>query len=75
MAREGRSRSHESLSYKVHDHPHTRRHTHTYIHHAQCYHTERGSKTDIANVPRVWPSKVQILPYPGNVAQLKSKKR
>ena len=36
MAREGCSRSHESPTYKVHDHPHTCRHTHT-----QCYHTEQ----------------------------------
>lgn len=31
MAREGRSHIHESLSYKVHNHPHTRRHIYIYI--------------------------------------------
>ena len=33
----------------------------TYIYHAQCYHTESKSKTDIANIPRVWPNKVQEM--------------
>ena len=31
------------------------------MHHAQCYHTERESKLDIANIPRVWPNKVQKI--------------
>ena len=30
-----------------------------YIHHAQCYHIVRESKTDIANVLKVWPSKAK----------------
>ena len=34
---------------------------HTYIHHAQCIHTEQESKSDIANVLRVWPHKVQEI--------------
>jgi len=34
---------------------------HTYIYHAQCYHTEQESKPDITNVPRVWPNKVQEM--------------
>ena len=60
ITRKGHSCSHESTSYKVHNHPHTHKHIYiyTYIHHAQCYHTEQESKPNIANVPRVWPSKV-----------------
>ena len=37
------------------------KHIQIYIHHAQSYHTEEESKTDIANVPRVQPSKVQEM--------------
>ena len=44
---------------------HTCRHIYiyidTYIYLAQCYHIEQESKADIANVPRVWPSKVQEI--------------
>ena len=60
---EGHSHNHESPSYKVHNHPHMDRHIYIYIHihHAQCYHIEQKSKIDIANVPRVWPSKVQEM--------------
>ena len=39
MAREGRSHIHKSLSYKVHDHPYTRRHIYIYIYthtHTSC---------------------------------------
>ena len=69
MTREGCSCNHESPSYKVNNHPHTRKHIYihiyiyiyTYIYHAQCYHTESKSKTDIANSPRVWPNKVQEM--------------
>ena len=31
------------------------------MHHAQCYHTKQESKLDIANIPRVWPSKVREM--------------
>ena len=55
MARKGQSFNHESPSYKLHNHPHTCRqiyiYIYTHIHHAQCYHTEQESKTNIA-IPR-----------------------
>ena len=28
-----------------------------YIHHAQCYHTKRESKVEIANIPRAGPTR------------------
>ena len=37
------------------------RHIQIYIHHAQSYHTEPENKTDITNVPRIWPSKLQEM--------------
>ena len=63
ITKEGRSRSHESLSHKVHNHPYTHRHIyvyiyiyicmythiHIYIHNAQCIHTEQESKSNIAS--------------------------
>ena len=36
-------------------------HTHAHIHHAQCKHMELEDKVDIANVPRVWLSKVHEI--------------
>ena len=45
MTREGHSCSHKSPSYKVHNHPHMRRHIYTYIMHNT---TEWESKSDIA---------------------------
>ena len=57
------------IAMRVHHTKWTITHTHagiyiyiyTYIHHAQCHHTEQESKTDIVNVPKVWPSKVQEI--------------
>ena len=42
-------------------HTHAGIYIYTYIHHAQHYHTERESKSDIANVLRAWPNKVQEM--------------
>ena len=62
MIREGHSHSHESPSYKVHNHPYTNRYRYTYIMHNAT--TQWESKSDIANIaniPKVWPSKVQEM--------------
>jgi len=62
MIREGHSHSHESPSYKVHNHPYTNRYRYTYIMHNET--TQWESKSDIANIaniPRVWLSKVQEM--------------
>ena len=55
------TRSHIYIYIHTHTHIYTHTHTQTHIHHAQCYQIEQKNKIDIANVPRVWPSKVSKM--------------
>ena len=79
MTREGYSRSHESPSYKVNNHPHMRRHIYIYTYimynaitqsrkvNKHCQRSKGMAQQGTGNVK-------QTLPYPGNVAQVRSRK-
>ena len=51
----------ESIIQSAQSPTHMQEYIYIYInmHHAQRYHTEQENKPNIANVPRVWPSKVR----------------
>ena len=49
------------VNTRVHHTKCTITHTHAGINHAQCYHTKQESKSDIANIPSVWPNKIQEM--------------
>ena len=77
ITREGHSRSHESPSYKVHNHIYTSRYRYTYIMHNAT--TQRGKQIKHCQCSKgmaqqgIWNIE-QTLPYPRNAAQAKSRK-
>ena len=77
MAKEDHSCSHESPSYKVHDHPYTSIYRYTYIMHNAITQSEKINKhcqRSKGMAQQGTGNAKHTLPYPGNAAQARSKK-